>query len=484
MPTTKRSFLSALTCPTMGWYEQHAGGGTPAVGLQWRFFEGNLVQRLAREWLGEGTLLPSGQTAMALEHSRAALDDPTNTLLFEASFAADGAVARADALRRTADGWELIEIKAGSSRDDTPLKPDHIDDVAYTWAVLTAAGVPLTAASLVMINADHVEGSGSEPLTIRDATAEITERAALFRDNLADVAQQLAGDRPAPTLIYDCRHCDHFGVDCMGVGIPDPLFDLPGLRVQRWDKLISFGERISELPVDADLTDNQAAYAAVLRSGTPAIDSDVLKHLDDIAYPIHYLDFEAIQPALPWFAGTSPYQKHPFQYSLHVRPAANTPLEHHEYLALALGDWRREFAESLLTALGERGSILVYSSYESQVLNQLAAWFPDLESRIDAVRKRLFDLEKVVKKGYLHPAFRGKSSIKKVLPVVAPDLSYDGLDVAGGEDAMAVFGFMYLGEYPTPEHARHRAALLEYCKLDTAAMVRVHEALVGVKREA
>lgn len=482
--TTKRPFLLALTCPTMGWYEEHVSGGTPAVGLQWRFFEGQQVQRAARVWLGDGLLLPSGRTRVALDHTAAALADPANSLLFEASFQAEGCTARADALRRTPGGWELIEIKAGSTRDDKPVKPDHIDDIAYTWAVLRAAGVTITGAQIVMINAEHIEGSGSDLLTIREATEDVAERAALLGDNLHDIATRLAGERPEPTLIYDCRHCDHYGVDCLGVGIPDPLFDLPGLRVQRWEKLIPFGERIADLPLDAELTYNQAAYVAVLRSGTPAIDHQVLDRLDEIAYPVHYLDFEAIQPAVPWFPGTGPYQKHPFQYSVHVRPAPGVALEHHEYLAPVGGDWRREFAKSLLTTLGTTGSILVYSSYESQVLNQLAAWFPELEPRIEGVRRRLFDLEKVVKKGYLHPAFRGKSSIKKVLPVMAPDLSYSDLDVGGGEDAMAVFGFMYLGEYSAESHPAHRAALLDYCKLDTLAMVRVHEGLISVKREA
>jgi hypothetical protein len=163
-----------------------------------------------------------------------------------------------------------------------------------------------------------------------------------------------------------------------------------------------------------------------------------------------------------------------------VRTAAGA-LGHHEYLAPVDIDWRRPLAEALLDALGGAGPIVVYSNYEQLVLKQLAAWFPDLEPRLGAVIDRLFDLEKVVKKGYIHPGFRGRSSIKKVLPVMAPGFGYDGMAVAGGEDAAAVFGFMWIGEYPPETHEEHRRHLLDYCRLDTEAMVRVHEGLEQVR---
>jgi hypothetical protein len=81
----------------------------------------------------------------------------------------------------------------------------------------------------------------------------------------------------------------------------------------------------------------------------------------------------------------------------------------------------------------------------------------------------------------VHPEFRGRTSIKKVLPVMSPTLSYAGMDVAGGEDAAAVFGFMWLDEYPAEDHPKHRVALLEYCKRDTEAMVHVHLGLEQVR---
>lgn len=479
MPVSKYTFLATLECRTMGWRAHREGRGDVGPGISWRFYEGHQVQDHARQWLGVGRLLPSGTSQVALDTTAAAVADPASTLLFEATFAADGCVARADALIRRDGGWEIVEIKSGTWKGDDKPKPDHIDDLGYTCAVALASGLPVVAASLIMLNSEYVVG-GAEPLLVKvDATAVALDRAAVLRDHLADIAHVVEGERPEPTMIFYCKKCDHFAVDCVGHGIPDPLFDIPRLSQVRFDEFAPYG-RISALPLEAQLTDIQSAFVAVSRSGRPTVNPGALSQLDRMTWPHYYLDFEAVQPAIPRFPGTRPYQKHPFQYSLHVRQQDGTE-EHFEYLATVAHDWRRDLTERLLDHLGTTGSIVVYSNYEELVLKQLAAWFPDLESRLNAAIARLFDLEKVVRKGYVHPEFRGRTSIKKVLPVMSPTLSYEGMTVAGGEDAAAVFGFMWLGEYPAEDHPRHREDLLRYCKRDTEAMVHVHEGLERVR---
>jgi hypothetical protein len=171
----------------------------------------------------------------------------------------------------------------------------------------------------------------------------------------------------------------------------------------------------------------------------------------------------------------------PSQYSLHVRADATAAPVHAEYLAQHEGDWRREITERLLEALGARGSVIVYSSYERQQLQGLSELFPDLAGDLHAVMARLFDLETVVKNGYVHAGFRGRTSIKKVLPVMAPDLSYAGLVVNNGDDALGLFSLMRVGRIPSEEIPSRRAELLHYCRLDTLAMVRVHEELLKVR---
>jgi hypothetical protein len=482
MPTAKDPFLAAHDCPTLGWRMQHAQQTTPPPGLHWRFWQGQQVHRLGREWLGEGGYLRRTPRQTAAEATAEAVADPSSTLLFEATFEAHDCIARADAIRRLGQGWELLEIKSGSGGDDRKVKAEYLNDVGFTTAVLKAAGLPIHRVTMVLVNGDYIEGNGDSLFVEVDVTADALERAAEFGDHLPEVAAILAGPEPTPSLCFACKGCDHFGVDCVGMGITDPLFDIPRLSRVRFEEFKPYA-RVANLPPDAKLTTTQAAHVAVMQSGVPSVDRAGLALLDQIRHPVRYLDFEAVAPAVPRFAGTSPHQVHPFQFSLHVRHHDGTE-EHHAYLAAIDHDWRRDLAERLLDLLGDEGSIVVYSGYERTALRQLAAWFPDLDARIAAVIERLHDLEKVVKAGYIHPGFRGRSSIKKVLPVMAPDCSYDGLEVSGGDDASGVFGFMWIGEYPPEDHEKHRIALLEYCKLDTLAMIRVHEGLEAVRRNA
>lgn len=478
-PVPKHAFLAALDCPTKGWRTLRESGAPESPGVEWRLHEGQQVQRLAREWIGCGVLLPGGRTRMALDATAKALADPANTLLFEATFQADGCVARADALRRTTQGWELLEIKSGSSRDDKKVNPEYIDDVGYTAAVMTAAGLAPGRIRLVLVSADYVAGSGGELIVAVDVTDLVRERAAVFRDNLADVAAALNGEAPTAGLCFACRKCDYYGTSCVDIGITDPLFDIPRISEQRFNEFRPFG-RIANLPDDAKLTPIQSRIVSVIKSGVAAVDPGELAALDALDGRIYYLDFEAVQPAIPVFPGTSPYQKHPFQYSLHIEDSG--VLRHREHLADHAVDWRRPLAERLLDDLGTTGRIVVYSNYEALVLGQLAAWFPDLGPRIEAVIARLFDLEKVVKNGYVHPGFRGRTSIKKVLPVMAPEFSYRDLEVSGGEDAAGVFALIWSGVYPAADHARHRGSLLKYCARDTLAMVKVHQGLRDLRR--
>ena len=177
-------------------------------------------------------------------------------------------------------------------------------------------------------------------------------------------------------------------------------------------------------------------------------------------------------PHLSWFANRPPYDATPFQYSLHTVAQPGDTAEHVAYLAPAEGDWRRALTEQLLAHLGDSGSIVVYSSYEKTRLKALAELLPDLAGPLGHVVERLFDLERVFAQGYVHPDFGGRTSIKKVLPVMVPELTYDDLPVNNGDDAAGVFGLMRVGEYPTETHPAHRERLLAYCKLDTLAMLR------------
>src|ERR1019366_2599188 len=190
------------------------------------------------------------------------------------------------------------------------------------------------------------------------------------------------------------------------------------------------------------------------------------------------MDFETVNPAIPRFAGMRPYDQLPFQWSLHVQREPGAEPEHHEFLATDGADPRREFIATLCAALGGSGSIVVYNQqFESQRLSELAAWLPEFAGRIEKIQRRLWDLLHVVRNHVYHPAFAGSFSLKTVLPALVPDMTYEGMLVAGGQDAGLAWESLIRGGLGRDEHQRVRKALLDYCGQDTLALVRLLEKL-------
>ena len=141
-------------------------------------------------------------------------------------------------------------------------------------------------------------------------------------------------------------------------------------------------------------------------------------------------------------------------------------------------DCRRELAEGLIRDLKGEGSILIYTSYERTVLRNLIGWLPDLGGELHSLIGRLVDLEAIIKNNYYHPDFKGRTTIKKTLPALVPEMSYDDLDIGEGTTAMITFAKMARDHYAPTEAERLKGLLLEYCEQDTLGMVKLHEVLV------
>jgi len=179
-----------------------------------------------------------------------------------------------------------------------------------------------------------------------------------------------------------------------------------------------------------------------------------------------------------------PYQKIPFQYSLHIQQQAGAEPTHYEYLATAHFDPRRELAEQLIAEIPAEACVLTYNqAFEKGVLRELAELFPDLAEalhlRIDNVR----DLMVPFKKRHLYRwQMAGSYSIKAVLPALVPELSYKRLSIGDGQMAMVAYRAM-CEEFDLVTLAEIRKDLLAYCELDTLAMVRILGVLRGLAGE-
>jgi hypothetical protein len=212
-----------------------------------------------------------------------------------------------------------------------------------------------------------------------------------------------------------------------------------------------------------------------VQTGEPWYDIDGLKAaLVGLRYPLFFMDFETVNPAIPRFAGMRPYDHLPFQWSAHVQKEPGAELEHYEFLSMDGDDPRCKFIASLCEALGESGSIVVYSAaFESQRLNELGTWQPEFPERIRNIQARLWDLLPIVRNHFYHPAFGGSFSLKAVLPALVPEMSYAGLAVADGQAAGLAWESLITGGLDCGKRDKIRKSLLEYCSQDTLAMVKI-----------
>jgi hypothetical protein len=480
MRISKSKFVAGCQCLKRLYLQVHrpelaaeSDGATEAIMQQ-----GHEVGMLARRLFPGGVEVCERSLGQAIRATRELIANPDIPALFEAAFEHDGVVVRVDVLHRRKDGrWRLIEVKSSAS-----LKEGHLDDVGIQYRVVSRSGLNVGSCCLAHVNCSYLfRGGGVDPwrfFRIRNITRQVARlqpkltfqlRAAftvLSMQEAPDIAAGKQCTSPVTCEFYDrCnppRPDDHIGY-------------LPRLHASAMEELEEMGiESIRGIPDDFDLTDSQRRAATSVQTGEPWFDRDGLAlKMATLCYPIAYLDFETINPAIPRFADNHPYQQIPFQWSAHIQQRPGAEPLHYEFLATDKNDPRREFISSLFATLGETGSIAVYSSFESQRLYDLAAWLPEHAERINAIQARLFDLLPVVREHTYHPAYAGSYSIKSVLPALVPEMTYDGMAVANGQEAGLAWESLVGRSLDSGERERIKKALLAYCEQDTLALLRL-----------
>lgn len=488
MPRLSKSrFQLGLQCARQLWLRCHQPElADPLTEQQQHVFAtGTAVGELARKRFAEGVLVDEDHlhSAEALETTARLMADPPPAV-FEAAFEHGGVLVRPDALVRVGGEWDLYEVKSS-----TKLKPEHVSDVAVQLWVLEGAGLRVRRAYLMHLDSSYVYPGGGLDLDALFIAEDVTDDVRLWQPGLrglvAEMLEMLA--KPAPEVPIG-KHCDKpyacaFHGHCHGSLPERPVTALPRVSDALLASLVRDGIlAIADVPLDyPGLTPAQRAVCTVVRSGQPRFSGDIARSLGGLEYPVHFLDFETVSFAVPAHPGTRPWQHIPFQWSVH-RLSAEGSLGYRGFLFEGDGDPRREFVESLLEAVGERGSVVVYASFENTRLSELASAFPEHASGIARLQARLFDLERVVRAHVQHPDCCGRTSLKYVLPALVADLSYDGLGIQDGGTASLRYLAAVSGRLGSAERDRVFADLREYCGLDTLALVRVFEALSEAAR--
>tara|TARA_B110000902_G_scaffold161234_1_gene184434 strand:- start:647 stop:2125 length:1479 start_codon:yes stop_codon:yes gene_type:complete len=444
------------------------------------FSQGNKVGELAQN-LFPGGIDATPETfydfSKSLEQTKNAITDGTS-IIYEAAFQFDGVLCAVDILVRDGNLWNAYEVKSTTS-----VKEIHITDASLQYHVMRNCGIEIKDISIVVIDNSYQRQGDIEVeklFKIESVYDKVLQLQTSVKENIKELKNVLTAREIPNELIgekctkpYNCDFIGHCWKD-----IPEySIFNLANIQKKEAERLYHSGVTlITDLPYDHKLSASQAHQVQSERDGSVIINKKNLRlFTDQLEYPLHFLDFETTQMAVPQFAVQRPYQQIPFQYSLHIQNSKNSDVLHNEFLAESeKAEPRINFINSLIRDCGNNGSILVYNlGFEKSILNQLVKDFPEYESQLQGIIDRLVDLMvPFQKKHYYTPEMKGSYSIKSILPALCPELSYQDLEIKEGGTASRVFGQMLSGEFKGDVQLT-RTHLLKYCKLDTLAMVKL-----------
>jgi hypothetical protein len=366
--------------------------------------------------------------------------------IYEATFIFDDTLVAVDILHKNNGKWSLYEVKSTNS-----VKPQHIKDVAVQYYVLKGCGLDLEDAFLMHLYSSYVRRGELDVKQLflpESVMGQILPMQQDIATNLLMLREMVGKDEPDIQMGAQCSSpyaCD-FRAYCSRL-VPS---------VEQEIKVLSSIPEVRKAEVKA--------------------------FVGKVRYPLHHLDFETIMPAVPMFDESRPYQAIPFQFSLHCQETDRGEIKHFAYLAESNPaiDPRIGLIKQMIEQTKNASTIFMYSPYERTMINQMKRDFPAYADQLQFIADRLVDL--IVpfrKKHYKTETMEGKSSIKKVLPAICPELSYSDLEIGDGMTASNSFLELYSCN-DAEVISTTRENLLKYCHLDTLAMVKVFEVLQGV----
>ncbi|MFT7005360.1 MAG: hypothetical protein ACJAWW_002734 [Sulfurimonas sp.] len=495
MILSKSLYTRGIQCPKALWLKKHKSSVlTPPDASADAIFEtGNIVGALACE------VFPAGKKVEFSRNNDEMLSTTKQFIengvpnIYEATFSYDGILVMVDILIVDADGVSIYEVKSSTS-----VKDIYIHDVSIQYYVLSSLGLNVKSANVLHINSSYIRGDEldiSELFFVVNVSQDVLELQANIPHVLEEFENYLSDKTNEPNIVdigKQCKNpyeCDalHY---CWRVqrGIPEySVFNIFNLGSKKQVELYEQGiVDIKDIPDSFDMTAKQAQAVSNYKSGLTHIDKVAIEEfLSTLTYPVYHLDFETFQQAVPEFKGISPFMQIPFQYSLHIEHE-DGKLEHREFLASDGIDPREHLARKLCQDIPRDVTVLAYNmGFEKGVIRKLASTYPDLSEHLLCIYDNIKDLmTPFQKKHYVTPSMNGSYSIKYVLPALVPQMqdAYKELDgVQNGSQAMSAFANM--SKLDAEDKVKMRKALLEYCELDTLAMVKILNKLKEVINE-
>jgi hypothetical protein len=525
MYITKSDYVLWRECPHNVWikkWKPELYKQSPLSEFELHLIEsGNMVEETARKRFPEGVLV-EGRGEAALDKTQELLKQSQYTI-FQAAFSDGVLFAAIDILKQNEGGkLSIYEVKASNTSklenldqeedqdnegggivDITDLKAmekykkklfkdHHFFDLAFQVYLVRKVGYDVSGAYLVRLNRQYVRGADldlNKLFVVEDVSTYIDEAIVAVEEEIKELMSLLNSSKEPSgpcCCIYKGRskHCTTF--DLHNKEVPAySVHDLTrvGNSKKKLQELIdSKVYDILDIPADFELSKKMKKQAEVHKLGRASIDYDQIRvELASLQFPLYFLDYESFNPAIPRFRGYKPYQQIPFQFSMHRLDSMDAALVHEEFLYIGDQDPSLAFIQALENVIGDRGNILVwYKPFEESHINKrLAIRLPEHSDFIEKVNSRMFDLMTIFSNQlHVHPDFHGSASIKKVLPVLCPDLSYKELEIGNGSEAMNTWNKLVTEGAREEDRIRIEAAMREYCGLDTYAMYAIWKKLV------
>lgn len=489
---SKTTFLNFLYCPKNSWLKIHR----PELFEKFELseFEKHLMEQGNEVESCAGNLFPGGIKVVSTGED--ACNETVRLMasqihhIFQATFIIDGFIARNDVLSYDIENncWNLYEIKGTNSLKENAGEHDHIDDVAFQVSILNKAGVKLGKYFLVHLNKDYIKQGDLDITALfikEDVTDKVLEKLPQIEDKMK-IAKEYLLQEKEPVGGCECvrksrrNHCTTFSYS--NSHIPEySVHDISRISKVKLDSLIEQDIfDILDVPDDFELSPKQRSQVLAHQTQRPVVDHEqIQEELSKLKFPLYFFDYEAYGPAIPVFDGYGPYKPIPFQFSLHILRNPNEEPEHVEFLHENLSDPSREVAKVLKDKILPGGTVIAWhKSYEERINREIGVRLPEYASFFGEINKSMYDLEDIFKAElYIHHGFKGRTSIKKILPTLVPDLRYDILNIHDGGQASDAWWKMVSPTTSPNESKQIAEDLRVYCGLDTYAMYKIWEHL-------
>ena len=504
MNISKSNYIEFLVHPAYLWLKKYDKSKLPPIdeATQDIFDAGNLFESYVEELFPDATKIGFDIKDFDTYNSmpgrtQEAIDSGANVVL-QGRLEANNTTCIFDVLKRV-DGntFDLIEIKSSSS-----AKPEHSYDLAFQKEVLEGAGLEIRNTSVIHYNSDYVRQGeiDVEELTIEtDITEDVNSLQEVTREQIKEAFHVL--DLPkcpdlSPRYINNLQVVGTKWKDYwmeVYFYINKDISDSSIYKLCRLDPdLIGTLEDmeikdIKDIPEDIEnLHPKQLTQIQTTKTGERIIDKEKIKDfIDSFEYPLYFFDYETLASVIPMFDGMKPYQGYPFQYSLHILDSPDAELRHEEYLHAEKSNPMPQLVEKMKKDFGDKGTILTWNmSYEKKCNERMAEIYPEHSKFLLELNERIDDLMiPFFQQWFIDKDFFGSASVKYVLPVMVPELSYKDLDVSDGMKARRTWTQTVLEDKNTWNKEEILKNLSDYCTLDTYAMVLIYNYLTNIINE-